>query len=273
MRTLIDHINKRGNRLCLGLDLDPERMPTRYLSLPNPLAALGCDLVEATHDLVAAFKPNAAFFEQQGAPGWAALEAVCHCVGERAFLIVDAKRGDIGNTSARYARALFNGLGARAVTLAPYMGRDSLEPFLGATGADDPRPERGAFVLALTSNPGAADFQLLPVEGRPLYWRVLEKLAAWNADWAAGRLGAVVGATRTADLAEIRAAFPGLPLLIPGVGAQGGSLEEVQAILEMGGGPALINVSRDILYGPDAVAEPEAVRRRALDYARRLGCA
>jgi orotidine-5'-phosphate decarboxylase len=273
MHTLATHLAGRGTRLCLGLDLDPERVPERYRDLPDPLGSLGADIVEATVDVVAAYKPNAAFFEQQGAPGWSSLESLVARIGTRAFVIVDAKRGDIGNTSARYARALFGHMGAHALTLAPYMGRDSVEPFLEGyvPPAAGLGPGMGAYVLALTSNPGAADFQLLPVNGKPLYWRVLEALTAWNADWAQGRLGAVVGATRSEELAAVRRAFPTLPLLIPGVGAQGGDLEAVQAALALGTGPALVNVSRDVLYGRDAVAEPEAVRERAIVYARRLG--
>lgn len=276
MHHLTHHLNQRGNALCLGLDLDPARIPASFLQHENPMAALACAIVEATHDVVAAYKPNTAFFEQEGARGWQGLEQVCACIGTRAFLIVDAKRGDIGNTSARYARALFDGLGAHAITLAPYMGRDSVEPFLPPMAGPSSKglaAGMGAFVLALTSNAGAADFQLLMVEGKPLYWRVLERLDQWNAQWADQRLGAVVGATRPEELAAIRTAFPGLPLLIPGVGAQGGSPEEVMQALKAGSGPALVNVSRDILYGKDAVAEPEAVRQRALGYARRLGLA
>ncbi|MFA7329894.1 MAG: orotidine-5'-phosphate decarboxylase [Candidatus Delongbacteria bacterium] len=272
MQFLTTHLARCGTRLCLGLDLDPERIPDRYQSLPDPLGALGADIVEATADLVAAFKPNAAFYEQQGPAGWQSLTELVARIGSRAFVIVDAKRGDIGNTSARYARAFFDRMGAHALTLAPYMGRDSVEPFLAGRAApvDQLGPGMGAYVLALTSNPGAADFQLLPVDGRPLYWRVLEMLERWNSGWAAGRLGAVVGATRAEELAAVRQAFPALPLLIPGVGAQGGDLDAVQAALRLGHGPALINVSRDVLYGRDPVAEPEAVRERARDYARRL---
>lgn len=273
MHQLNTHLLQRGNTLCLGLDLDPERIPAAFLRHQNPLAALACAIVDATCDVVAAFKPNAAFFEQEGARGWEGLERLCHHVGTKAFLIVDAKRGDIGNTSARYARALFRGLGAHAITLAPYMGRDSVEPFLPPmVDSQDLCTGMGAYVLALTSNAGASDFQLLQVEGKPLYWRVLEALDAWNRDWAGHRLGAVVGATRPADLEAIRHAFPDMPLLIPGVGAQGGDLEAVRRALAVGRGPALVNVSRDILYGADAVAEPEAVRTRALAYAARMGC-
>jgi orotidine-5'-phosphate decarboxylase len=272
MQSIHTHIQRCGNRLCLGLDLDPRRVPERYLGLDDPLGRLAADLVDATADLVAAYKPNAAFFEQDGSAGWRRLEELVRQIGPRAFVIVDAKRGDIGNTSARYARALFDHLGAHAVTLAPYMGRDSLEPFLEGRGSGEcDGPGQGAFVLALTSNPGAADFQLLDTGGRPLWWRVLEALDRWNNDWAAGRLGAVVGATRPAELREVRRGFPDLPLLIPGVGAQGGDLEAVQEVLREGRAPALVNVSRDILYGPDPVAEPEAVRDRAMAYAQRLG--
>lgn len=274
MQELATHLSRRGNCLCLGLDLDPERVPERYRSLPDPLQALGRDIVDATRDLVAAYKPNLAFYEQFGAAGWGALKATVAHGGRDACWIGDAKRGDIGNTSTRYARALFGELGFHALTLAPYMGRDSLRPFLEEAArqrsGNGLGPGLGAFVLALTSNPGAEDFQLLDAGGAPLYQRVLEALDRWNADWGQGRLGAVVGATRPGLLAEIRAAFPDLPLLIPGVGAQGGTAEETIAALSAGRAPALVNLSRGVLYGDDAVAEPEAVRERARAWVLRL---
>lgn len=274
MQELSIHLARRGTCLCLGLDLDPERVPERFRSRPDPLRELGLEIVAATGDLVAAFKPNLAFYEQFGAAGWSALKATVASASTAAFWIADAKRGDIGNTSARYARALFGELGAHAVTLAPYMGRDSLQPFLdeGARfrAGSGLGPGLGAFVLALTSNPGAEDFQLLDAGGAPLYRRVLEALQRWNAGWGDGRLGAVVGATRPGLLAEIRADFPDLPLLIPGVGAQGGTAEETVAALAGGRAPALVNLSRAVLYGDDAVAEPEAVRERARAWAARL---
>lgn len=274
MQELAIHLARRGNCLCLGLDLDPDRVPERFRSRPDPLLELGLEIVGATRDLVAAFKPNLAFYEQFGASGWAALKATVAAGQREAFWIADAKRGDIGNTSTRYARALYGELGFHATTLAPYMGRDSLQPFLDEAArrrsGSGLGPGLGAFVLALTSNPGAADFQLLDAGGAPLYRRVLEALARWNGEWGGGRLGAVVGATRPALLAEIRSDFPDLPLLVPGVGAQGGTAEETVAALAGGRAPALVNLSRAVLYGDDAVAEPEAVRERARAWARRL---
>jgi orotidine-5'-phosphate decarboxylase len=274
MHELSLHLKQRGTCLCLGLDLDPDRIPGRYLAAEQPLLALSLELIDATRDLVAAYKPNLAFFEQAGAAGWQALEALIARVGTDALLIADAKRGDIGNTSTRYARAFYGELGCHALTLAPYMGEDSLRPFFeeGARcrQGDGLGPGLGAFVLALTSNPGARDFQLLDTGGVPLYERVLQRLDDWNAGWGEGRLGAVVGATRPDLLAEIRAAHPELPLLIPGVGAQGGEAEDVLHALAGGRAPALVNLSRAVLYGDDAVAEPAAVRERARAWAARL---
>jgi len=268
VKELSQHLKKRKNRLCLGLDLDPGKIPASYQSKANPMLALALDIVDATADIVAAFKPNFAFFEQQGPQGLEALENLNSAIGERAFIIGDAKRGDIGNTSLRYARHVFGRAACHAVTLAPYMGEDSVRPFLDEAQqhrhGESLSPGIGAYILALTSNPGSQDFQLLQVDGKPLYWRVLETIARWNRSWGENRLGAVVGATHAEQLNEVRAAFLSMPLLIPGVGTQGGDLESVQGILLSGDGPALINVSRAVLYGSDSVAEPEAVRKRAV---------
>jgi orotidine-5'-phosphate decarboxylase len=274
MIELSQHLQERKTRLCLGLDLDPTRIPEAYARKENPMLALALDIVEATADQLAAYKPNFAFFEQQGPKGFEALEKLTQAISSRAFVIGDAKRGDIGNTSLRYARHIFGRAACHAVTLAPYMGEDSIKPFMAEAKAhrrpNTLSPGIGAYVLALTSNPGAQDFQLLEVDGKPLYWRVLEAIQTWNQSWGEGRLGAVVGATRSQQLAEIREAFPSMPLLIPGVGAQGGDLPAVQAILKKGDGPALINVSRSVLYGNDALAEPDAIRSRAIEHAKAM---
>lgn len=265
MLELTHHLARTGNRLCLGLDLDPERIPARYGSGADGLFELGRELVDATINQVTAYKPNAAFFEQFGFRGMESLEKLIQHIGDRAFVVLDAKRGDIGNTSLRYARAAFEQLHAHAITLAPYMGRDSIEPFLSVN-------ETGfAFVLALTSNAGSADLQLVPMaDGRPLFEHTLDLLDKWNADWAKGRLGAVVGATHPEELARIRQAHPQLPLLIPGVGAQGGSATDVTRILGSGGAPSLVNVSRGILLGSDTFIDPESAALRARNFARQL---
>jgi orotidine-5'-phosphate decarboxylase len=265
MIELTHHLGRAGNRLCLGLDLDPERFPARFGASAVGLFELGRELVDATIDQVAAYKPNAAFFEQFGFRGMESLEKLIQHIGDRAFVVLDAKRGDIGNTSQRYARAAFEQLHAHAITLAPYMGRDSIEPFLAVN------QKSSAFVLALTSNPGSADLQLVKMaDGRPLYEHTLDLLDNWNADWAGGRLGAVVGATHPEELARIRQLHPDLPLLIPGVGAQGGSATDVTRILGSGGAPSLVNVSRGILLGSDEEILPESAALRASDFARQL---
>ncbi len=269
MRMLIDHCKKRRSLLCLGLDVDASRLPERYLSEEDPVLAYNRDLIDATVDQVAAYKPNFAFYEALGVDGLRTLERTIAHIGTRALVIGDAKRGDIGNTSARYARLAFEHLGCHTITLAPYMGHDSVRPFLEACSAPDTGlgAGMGAFVLALTSNPGADDFQFLLSEGKPLYMHVLERINDWNHDWADGRLGAVVGATRPGQLEEIRREFPGIPLLIPGIGAQGGDLEAtLAAILPLRKSAALINVSRGILFGTDSISEPKAARERAQAY-------
>lgn len=233
--------------------------------------ALARELIDETIDQVAAYKPNAAFFEQGGADGLRTLKRIIAHVAGRAFVVLDAKRGDIGNTSRRYARAAFAELGADALTLAPYMGRDSIEPFFTEADELGAAARHSAFVLALTSNPGSADFQMLRMEdGRKLYQHVLERIDLWNREWANGRLGAVVGATRAEGLELIRGQFPALPLLIPGVGAQGGDPAVVSRILSRGSGPALVNVSRGILLGTGTVVDIAAAARRATEFSKQL---
>ncbi len=271
MLELTDHCRRRRSLLCLGLDPDPERLPERFQGEEDPVLAYNRELIDATADVVAAYKPNFAFYEALGPRGFLTLASTIEHVGNRAFVIGDAKRGDIGNTSQRYAELAFGHLGCHALTLAPYMGEDSLRPFLdwrdehhATFSGRDFQPGTGAYVLALTSNPGAADFQLRDSGGRPLYQRVLERVAEWNRSWGGGRLGVVAGATRPAQLAEIRREFPELHLLIPGVGAQGGELEAVlEAVLPLGRSGALVNVSRGILYGDKPRASVREARERA----------
>lgn len=242
---------RNNSCVCIGLDPEPEKLPAGVSILEFCQAIIG-----ATNDLVCAYKPNAAFFEALGADGWGTLKAVIECVPKNIPVILDAKRGDIGNTARAYARAAFEELGADAVTVNPYMGYDSLEPFISY---DD----KGIFVLCRTSNPGAADFQSLEINGEPLYRLVAKKVGEWN---VRGNLGLVVGATQPEELKVIRQSHPALPILIPGVGAQGGSLEKAVKYGTGGnsGGQAIISSSRQILYassGPDYAA---AARQAAM---------
>ena len=239
---LAEAIDGSGSLLCLGLD--PDGMADAAEAERHCHA-----LLDATLDSVCAVKPNVAFFEQFGSAGYAVLERLRAVVPPSRLLILDAKRGDIGSTSAAYARALFDVLGADAVTVNPLLGRDSLAPFLD-------HPGRGVFLLARTSNPGAADFLDAPdqpEDGR-LYRSIVRTAQTWGRQ--GGGIGFVVGATSPDAIAEVRRLAPHAPLLVPGVGAQGGSLEEaVGAALDGRGAGAVIAVSRAIATAPEGPAD------------------
>ena len=240
------------NGLCVGLDPVLDRIPHHLHDQPKALETFLVATIDATRPHAAAYKINTAFFEQYGREGMDALYAVRDAVGD-SFCIIDAKRGDIGNTSAAYARSLFEDLRADAATVAPYMGSDSVEPFLEYDG-------KLVYILALTSNPGSADFQRLDVHGEPLYRRVMHTALGWK---GAARRGFVVGATHPDELASLRSQFHEVPFLIPGVGAQGG--DPATIIKANQGGPALINSSRGILYagsGEDFAAHAAEVAQR-----------
>ncbi len=230
---------KNNSMLCVGLDLDRKKMPPEYTTSIKGMYDFAVKIIDATSDIVAAYKPNLAFFEELGAEGFSLLQKIIKRIPEGNIVIADAKRGDIGNTAAHYASAIFEHLKADWVTLNPYMGYDSIRPFLDYTG-------KGAFILCLTSNPGSRDFQFLHVLNKPVYMYVAEKVAYWNKE---GNLGLVAGATHAEHLAGIRQTAGDIPILIPGVGAQGGSLEEAAKLgTDNFKKPALINVSRSILY-------------------------
>ena len=265
-------ISAVGSALCLGIDPDPAALPAGY---PRDIA--GIDrfanlILDAAAERAAAVKVNVAFFEAFGSAGIAALERLRARVPADLPFIADAKRGDISTTVARQAAALFDALGADAVTANPYLGRDALEPFFA-------HGDRFVYVLCRTSNPGAAEFQSLRVEAAPLYEEVARRVAQWSADGAP--VGLVVGATAPVELTRIRQVAPGLPLLIPGVGAQGG---DVSAVLRDGpaaaapgaavhGGALLVNVSRDIASAALEPGDPgEAIRRAAAAWAATLQC-
>ncbi len=233
-----------GGSLCVGVDPQPSLLPQFLSDDTDPLQSFGNAVIEATQGLAAAYKLNAAFFEAAGPTGISALGRLVQRVLEgTALAIVDAKRGDVAHTSRAYAAALFDQLGADAVTVNPYLGYDGLEPFLSRDG-------KGVFVLCRTSNRGAKDFQEMECrvgeKTVPLYLAVALKVAGWNE--AHGTCGLVVGATAPAEVAEVRAAAGALPLLLPGVGAQGGDL--AAAIAGARGGAYLISVSRSLIPDP-----------------------
>lgn len=230
-------------RLCIGLDPDPARLPPILAEDPDAALTFCKAIVDATAEAALAFKPNVAFFEADGSAGWERLEALMAYIPAQIPVILDAKRGDIGTSSRWYAHMAFETMGADAVTVSPWMGRDSIEPFLEYD-------ERGIFVLAATSNPGGADFQALEVDGEPLSVHVARAAASWNEE---GNVGLVVGATRPALLARLREAAPELIFLVPGVGAQGGDPVEVMgAALDTGGEGVVVTASRSILYTQDS---------------------
>jgi orotidine-5'-phosphate decarboxylase len=227
------------NGLCVGLDLDRQKLPAQYRGQPNDLQRFACDVIDAVRPWATCFKINVAFYEQYGRTGIDTLYAVREHCGD-SYVILDAKRGDIGNTSAAYAQAAFFDLRADAVTVAPYMGRDSVEPFLAHAG-------KMVYVLGLTSNPGSQDFQRRQVEGIPLYELVMRTALSWERQ---ADIGFVVGATSPSELAALRGMFPDVPFLIPGIGTQGG--DAGATLLANGTGPAVYNVSRGLLYIDDS---------------------
>lgn len=231
-------IRSKKSFLCVGLDTDPQRLPQALQSEPDPILAFNKQIITATAPHAIAYKINIAFYEALGPSGWETLAKTLESIPEGIFTIADAKRGDIGNTSRMYAKAFFESLSFDAITVAPYMGADSILPFLEFEG-------KWVFMLALTSNPGSKDFQFLG--DPPLYQRVVHAGLEWESQ-SNGHMGFVVGATQETQLAEMRGLAPTSFFLVPGVGAQGGSLEEVckQTVTLQGG--LLINSSRSILY-------------------------
>lgn len=227
--------------LCVGLDSDLSKIPDFYEKNVDSLYDFNCRIIDATVEFTSAYKLNFAFYEQYGAKGLEIIKSTIDYIGNRTFIIADSKRGDIGNTSEAYANSCYNYFNADSITVAPYMGFDSVQPFLNFK-------EKLTFVLALTSNKGSDDFQRLIIDGKPLFMHVIEKCLLWG---DVSNLGFVVGATHPDDLLNIRAVIPDNFLLIPGVGTQGGDIKSL--LKSNGGSPCTINVSRDIIYaGKDA---------------------
>jgi len=253
--------SEKQTAVCVGLDPDPERLPGPLRDgrlLTDAVREFCATIVEATAPYACAFKPNFAFFEALGPAGLTVLDQVTAAIPDDCLLIGDAKRGDVGHSAQFYAQSIYDHLGFDACTVSPYLGRDSITPFLDYE-------DRCTFVLARTSNDGAADLQdACTCDGTPLYRHVARRVAEWSAD-ADGTAGLVVGATAPDALAELRADAPSLPFLVPGVGAQGGDPAAVMDVAATDAGPVLVNSSRSILYadeGPDyADAAAEAARQ------------
>lgn len=230
---------KNNSMICVGLDLDAKKIPSEYSSSIKGMYDFTVRIIEATSDIVAAYKPNLAFYMELGPEGLSLLEKIVRKIPDDVRVIFDGKMGDIGNTASHYATAVFERYKADWVTLNPYMGYDSIRPFLEYK-------DKGAFILCLTSNPGSREFQFMHVVNKPIYMYVAEKVAYWDKEQ---NLGLVVGATHPEQLADIRKAAGDCPILIPGVGAQGGSLDlAARAGTDDFKKLALINVSRSIIY-------------------------
>ncbi len=243
--------------LCIGLDPQRDRIPAPLQNSPRFLYDFCREIIAATAGIACAYKPNLAFFEAWGSDGIRQLEMTLEEVPQDVPVILDAKRGDIGSTSGMYARFLFEHLGGDAATVSPYLGADSLEPFLEYEG-------RCIFVLCVTSNPGAADLQFNESAEVQLYHRVVMMCRKLREK---GEVGLVTGATHVDQLAEIRLMYPEGPLLVPGLGVQGGDLEaSVTAATKGGTLPAVFNVSRGIIYAGDGADFAEAVHQKALEY-------
>jgi len=267
---LVEQIFKKKSFLCIGLDTDLEKIPTYLLSEEDPIFEFNKAIIDATHQFAVAYKPNTAFYEAEGKKGWKALNKTIEYLNDYypdIFTIADAKRGDIGNTSSMYAKAFLQEMAFDSVTVAPYMGKDSVEPFLYFRN-------KHTILLALTSNEGAFDFQTLKTDDTQLYKKVIEVSKTWE---NSERLMYVVGATKAEYLADIRKIVPDSFLLVPGVGAQGGSLAEVCKYGMNKNVGLLVNSSRGIIYASEssnfaeiAAAKAEVMQREMAEQIENL---
>ena len=253
---LIHQIFAKQSFLCVGLDPVMEKIPAHLLEFEDPIFEFNKRIIDATSEYAVAYKPNTAFYEALGVNGWKSLEKTINYIPKDCFIIADAKRGDIGKTSTAYAKTFFETLPCDAVTVAPYMGKDSVQPFLKFDG-------KWAIVLGLTSNEGANDFQYYAnKEEQPLYAKVISTVMEWG---TSENLMFVVGATRTEQLADIRRIAPEHFLLVPGVGAQGGSLEDVFNAGSNSDCGLLVNASRSIIYAGSGTDFEVAAKKEALN--------
>ena len=254
---------QRKNRtlLCVGLDTDPAKLPRHLGMSGKAVLKFNREIIDATSDLVCAFKLNLAFYEALGEHGWEVLHETLASIPKSVITIGDGKRGDIGNTAERYASSLYDELQFDAATVNPYLGFDSIEPFIRSA-------EHGAFVLALTSNEGSNDFQRLIIHGRPLYEKIVQAALKWDTK---RNVGLVVGATHPAELKPIRDLAPTMPILIPGIGSQGGDLESaVRFGCNNKGLLAVINASRSVLYASSGKDFAEGARAEALKLRKQM---
>ena len=256
-------IQKKKSFLCIGLDVDLNKIPSYLLETEDPIFEFNKAIIDATHHLCVAYKPNTAYYEAYGIKGWESLKKTIDYLNEHhpdIFTIADAKRGDIGNTSTMYAKAFFEDLVFDSVTVAPYMGKDSVEPFLAFNN-------KHTILLALTSNAGAFDFQTKQLESQELYKEVLKTSTTWN---NSENLMYVVGATKAEYLADIRKIIPDAFLLVPGVGAQGGNLQEVCKYGMNDQVGLLINSSRGIIYASKEKDFAQAAAQKASELQKEM---
>jgi orotidine-5'-phosphate decarboxylase len=243
---LVDQIKQKKSFLCVGLDVDLEKIPKHLHEFDDPIFEFSKGIIDSTHPFAIAYKPNVAFFESYGLKGWASLEKVINYINSNypeIFTIADAKRGDIGNTSSKYAKTFFETLNFDSITVAPYMGKDSIEPFLEYKN-------KHTILLSLTSNPGSSDFQFQSDKGIPLYLSVIDKSQNWKNN---DNLMYVVGATNAESLKEIRKIIPNSFLLVPGIGAQGGNLSDVCQLGLNDNCGLIVNSSRHIIYSDNSI--------------------
>jgi orotidine-5'-phosphate decarboxylase len=261
---LIGQIKQKRSFLCVGLDTDINKIPAFLKEYSDPVFEFNKRIIDATRDLCIAYKPNSAFYESRGVKGWQSLIDTCNYLPKECLSIIDAKRGDIGNTSTMYAAAFFDreasGMDFDAITVAPYMGNDSVTPFLAFEG-------KWVILLALTSSAGSKDFQYLNIEDHTLYETVIQKANTWA---GADRLMFVVGATKSTEFTNIRKYAPDNFLLVPGIGAQGGSLEDVCQYGMTKDCGLIVNSSRAIIYASNGEDFAEAARAEALKVQRQM---
>ena len=260
---LIEQIHLKGSYLCVGLDTDINLLPAHIISRPDAVFQFNKAIIDATKDFCVSYKLNTAFYEAQGIKGWEALEQTLHYIPDTHFTIADAKRGDIGNTSHQYAKTFFEVYPFDAVTVAPYMGEDSIRPFLEYK-------DKWTIVLGLTSNKGSRDFEQMPIatdNRKALYEHVLETVSKWG---TTDNLMFVTGATKALELAHIRTIIPNHFLLVPGVGAQGGSLKEVSKYGLNKDVGLLVNASRAIIFASKNEDFAEAAGGVASQYANEM---
>jgi len=255
-RELVEQIRLKQSYLCVGLDTDVSKIPAHLRQEPDPVLAFNKAIIDATKDLCVAYKINTAFYEAMGLPGWQAMEKTVDYIPKDILTIADAKRGDIGNTSTQYAKAFFEAFHFDAITVAPYMGADSVKPFLAYK-------DKWTILLGLTSNEGSADFELQQMGGEKLYEKVLRTAAGWDTH---NNLMFVIGATQANEFENIRKIVPNHFFLVPGVGAQGGSLQEISQKAMNKDVGLLVNASRAIIYASGKEDFAEAARKVAQEY-------